>query len=133
MRKYKNIGDLDIDMDSSDFHKLQHLSSSYISYKVHPESQESIWEVELSPLYSKIKNESEEFKIEVYCCDPKIGYFGEEYSLDNIFGNKEKCVEVDEFGNQHYSLETTLVFKQKNNRPKDQKDIDILKNLLHKQ
>lgn len=133
MRNYKAIGDLDVDIDRSQFDKLRVLNSSHISFGVHPKSKEDFWELELSEVYSGIKKEEIEFKMEIYSCDPDVGYFGEEYKLSNIFGNKEKYIEVDEFGNQHYSLETTLVFKQRNNRPKDQSDIAILKKVLNKE
>lgn len=124
LREFREINDLDVNMDVSEFKKLRLLDfGDFGQYN----GQER-WIYDMTDQYKDLDPNVDDFSIEIYGMDPKEGYPDGRFSLEFLGDNDG--FDIDQFGHKHYSLRTLLQWKLEMNRDVDQEDIVLIKNLL---
>lgn len=121
LRKYREINDIDVDLDTQHFTKLKNLSIGNISTV----KDENVW------TFHK-KYEGVDYKIEIYEVNSEIGYPDDSFSLNNLFSTAD-YLEMDDFGHYCYKLATLKNWKTIVCREKDKDDILLINNILNKQ
>lgn len=87
------------------------------------------WYFDLTKEYNKLtKSREKDFSIEAFMKDPKIRFPNNSFSLSKL--TKNKGFKRDYNKHQFFSLKSLLKWKKTMNRPKDQDDIKLIKNLL---
>ena len=130
IRKYRNINDLDINLDRDEFMKLEQATRQGFGHLEFYHGQIR-WIMDLTDAYNHHTGEHQkDFSIEAFMKAPTVGYPTNQFSLVNLARNKG--LEIDKNGHQFLSLPTLLKWKRTMNRTKDQPDIKLLKKLLPK-
>ena len=128
LREHRTINDLDINLDSKEFMKLEKACTKHMG-SIEFYNNQIRWYFDLTSEYNKLtKSKEKDFSIEAFMKEPKSGFPSSTYSLSNL--RKKKGLDTDKFGHQFFSLTTLLKWKKKMNRPKDKPDIEIIKKLL---
>ena len=130
IRKNRQISDLDINLDSNEFFKLNKaLKLGFGKLEIY--NNQIRWFYDLTETYNSItKLKEDDFSLEAFQKEPLDGYPNSEYSLDYL--QKNNMLDIDENGHQYFSLLTLLKWKKQMNRPKDQPDIELIEQLLKK-
>ena len=128
LRKYRNINDLDINIDSLEFMKLEKAIQKGFG-RLEFYNGQIRWFMDLTDEYNQLNSTSEkDFSIEAFMKSPNVGFPNNDFSLNNL--KQHKGFDIDRNGHQYFSLKQLLKWKGTMNRPKDQSDIIILKQLL---
>ena len=114
LRYSREINDLDVVMEPTDFNKLENLNYGQI--------------IDFEGRKKFILNLTKEFSIEIFNKEKTIGYPNNEFSLKYLLENNG--LTTDDKGNMHYNLNTLLKWKTTVNREKDNKDIVLIKKIL---
>lgn len=128
IRKHRTISDLDINLDATEFLKLEKATQKGYG-KIEFYNNQVRWFFDLTKEYNKLTGSKEaDFSVEAFQKDKTVGFPTNAYSLSKL--KASKGLSVDKYGHQHFSLQTLLKWKKKMNRPKDQKDIELIERLL---
>ncbi len=128
LRKYRNISDLDINLDYDEFLKLENLVKRDLGV-IQNYNGQIRWFFDLTDKYNKITGENEkDFSIEAFQKKPDEGFPDTSYSLQHL----KECngLDVDEYGHQFFNLQTLLRWKKQMKRPKDMTDIELIEQIL---
>jgi hypothetical protein len=117
LRNYREISDLDVDMDESYFSLLEVCKLGSVSLR----GEEYVWA--FNHTYENIN-----YIIEVYATNPDKNFPNDNFSINSL--HSSKALQNDEYDQYYYKLDTLLIWKETVNRDKDQKDIDLIKNIL---
>tara|TARA_B100001093_G_C26841589_1_gene1020809 strand:- start:1072 stop:1593 length:522 start_codon:yes stop_codon:yes gene_type:complete len=129
IRKHRKINDLDINLDSKEFLKLEKAVINGYG-KIEFYNNQIRWIFDITKLYNHLtKSKEKDFSIEAFQKDKKIGYPTRTFSLSNL--KRSQGLSKDKFGHQFFSVETLLKWKKKMNREKDKKDIELIKKILN--
>jgi hypothetical protein len=118
LRNYREISDLDVDMDENYFSLLKVSPLGIVSLR----GDEYVWA--FNQEYEDIV-----YTIEVYATNPCKNFPNNNFSINSL--HNSNALQKDEFDQFHYKLETLLEWKQTVNREKDQKDIKLIKNIIN--
>lgn len=130
IREHRTISDLDINLDKDEFMKLNLAVNKGIG-KLEFYNNQIRWFFDLTKEYNKLtKSKEKDFSIEAFMKDSKIGFPNNSFSLAKL--TKIKGFKKDNNKHQFFSLKSLLKWKKTMNRPKDQEDIKLIKNLLKK-
>ena len=125
LRNYREINDLDVVINNLEFDKLKLLNIGLFTNKF----DEPYWLLDMTKLYNDIFNENiSDFSIEIFSKSKNKGIPTDNFSLQSL--NIKNGLEKDENKHSYFSLLTLLDWKLTMNRGKDQKDIEIIKNIL---
>ena len=119
LRNYREINDIDVDLDTKHFSKLKNCPIGNITTV----NNENIWTFQRN--YGIIN-----YKIEIYEVDPKIGFPNESFSLNFLFSTPND-LQTDDFGHYHYRLITVKKWKTIVQREKDEGDIILISSILN--
>lgn len=117
IREFREISDLDVDMDQNYFSKLEICKLGTVSLR----GEEYVWAFNYT--FDGIS-----YIIEVYATDPYKNYPNDSFSITNL--HLRNALDKDEYTQNCYKLETLLEWKQIANRKKDQSDIELIKKIL---
>lgn len=124
LRNDRTISDLDINMDSDEFMKLERIKLGCVEFY----NNQIRWFYDLTNEYQKVDPTATDFSIEAFKKLPTEGYPSSKYSLGELASNGG--LSTDEFGHQFMSLQTLLEWKKEMNRSKDKADIDLIESLI---
>lgn len=133
IREQREINDLDLNMDSEEFHKLEKCTqtdkNNKIS-KIEEYNNQIRWFFDLTDEYKKLVDpNANDFSIEIFKKKPMEGFPDETFSLQYL--TEHDGLDKDNYGHQYFSLKTLLRWKKTMNRPKDQSDIEIIEKMIH--
>lgn len=130
IREYRQISDLDINLDHNEFYKLAQLTKKNIGKLEFYDSQIR-WFADFTKEYNKLTNENElDFSIEAFQKKQTDGFPNKSFSLKDLRDNND--FEKNEDGHQFFNLHTLLKWKLTMNREKDKIDIELINNILAK-
>jgi hypothetical protein len=130
IREYRQISDLDINLDLNEFYKLEQLTKKNIG-KLEFYNNQIRWFVDFTKEYNKLTNENElDFSIEAFQKKQTDGFPNKSFSLKALRDNND--FEKNEDGHQFFNLKTLLKWKLTMNREKDKIDIELINNILAK-
>ena len=130
IREYRQISDLDINLDLNEFYKLEQLTKKNIG-KLEFYNNKIRWFVDFTKDYNKLKNENElDFSIEAFQKKQTDGFPNKSFSLKALRDNND--FEKNDDGHQFFNLKTLLKWKLTMNREKDKIDIELINNILAK-
>lgn len=125
IRKYREINDLDINMDYREFLKLGKLGYGILEFY----NNQIRWFLDMTDLYNKQTGQNvQDFSIEVFQKEPTVGFPNEKFSLQYLKDHQK--LSIDDYGHQFFNYQTLLEWKQTMNRPKDQDDIILLQKII---
>lgn len=129
IRKERTISDLDINMDSYEFFKLKPIiDKGFGGLEIY--NKQIRWFFDMTNLYNELTgNHEADFSIEAFQKNPNEGFPNEKFSLNYLM--EHNGLDQDNNGHQFFKLETLLDWKETMNRPKDQADIELIKNMLY--
>ena len=128
LRKHRNINDLDINMDSLEFMKLEKAVQRGLG-RLEFYNGQIRWIIDLTDEYNQLNSTYEkDFSIEAFMKSPDVGFPNNEFSLNNL--KRLRGLDIDKNGHQYLSLKQLLKWKKIMNRPKDQNDIIMINQLL---
>ena len=128
IREHRKIEDLDINLDKDEFMKLE-LAVQKGFGKIEFYNGQIRLFCDLTKEYNKLTSSKEkDFSIEAFMKDPKSGYPNNKFSLSYL--KKINGFQIDKNNHQFFSLPSLLRWKSTMNRPKDQSDIKLIKELL---
>jgi hypothetical protein len=130
IREYRQISDLDINLDLNEFYKLEQLTKKNIG-KLEFYNNQIRWFVDFTKEYNKLTNENElDFSIEAFQKKQTDGFPNKSFSLKALRDNND--FEKNDDGHQFFNLKTLLKWKLTMNREKDKIDIELINNILAK-
>lgn len=128
IREYRQISDLDINLDDKEFYKLEQLTKKNIG-KIEFYNGQIRWYFDLTKEYNKLTNENEaDFSIEAFQKKQTNGFPDKSFSLKSLRDNND--FDINDDGHQFFNLNTLLKWKLRMNREKDKPDIELIKNIL---
>ncbi len=128
IREFRQINDLDINLDSSEFIKLSNATEKGFG-QIEFYNNQIRWFFDLTKQYNELTSSDEkDFSIEAFMKDPKIGFPNDKFSLFNLI--KNHGLDKDENNHQFFTLKYLLKWKKIMNRPKDQEDIKLIQTLI---
>ena len=128
IRKYRKINDLDINLDKDEFMKLEKATKKGFG-KIEFYNNQIRWFFDLTKEYNELTSSKEnDFSIEAFMKDPKVGFPNNKFSLSNL--RKNKGLSKDKNNHQFLNLLYLLKWKKTMNREKDQSDIILIRRLL---
>jgi len=128
LREYRNINDIDMNMDNDEFLKLEEATKLGLGSLEFYNGQIR-WKIDLTNTYNKLtKSHENDFSIECFMKDSKIGFPNNNFSLNKL--SKNGGLENDFNGHQYFSLKTLLKWKKTMNREKDKPDIELISNIF---
>lgn len=125
LREYREINDLDLNMDEKEFDKLVKCAP-YGKKEIY--NNQIRWFFDLTDKYKLIDPTSNDFSIEIFKKKPLDGFPNENYSLQRLKENNG--LDKDKYGHQFFNLKTLLSWKKTMNRPKDQQDIIMIEKII---
>ena len=130
IREYRTINDLDINIDVTEFNKLEKATSKNIGHIEFYDGQIR-WYYNLTDEYNKLTGSNEtDFSIEAFKKLPDIGYPDNNFSLNVL--NSCGGLDTDPNGHHFFSLNTLLNWKKTMDRPKDKPDIELIEKIQQK-
>ena len=109
IREYRQISDLDINLDLNEFYKLEQLTKKNIG-KLEFYNNQIRWFVDFTKEYNKLTNENElDFSIEAFQKKQTDGFPNKSFSLKALRDNND--FEKNEDGHQFFNLKTLLKWK----------------------
>jgi hypothetical protein len=130
IREYRTISDLDINLDISEFLKLEKVVEKNMG-KIEFYNGQIRWFYDLTSEYNKLtKSNENDFSIEAFQKFPNEGFPNNKFSLNYL--TKNNLFNKDENGHQFFNLKTLLKWKMTMNRPKNQDDIVLIKSIIMK-
>ena len=130
IREYRQISDLDINLDHNEFYKLEELTKKNIG-KLEFYGGQIRWFADFTKEYNNLTNENElDFSIEAFQKKQTDGFPNKSFSLKALRDNND--FEKNEDGHQFFNLKTLLTWKLTMNREKDKIDIELINNILAK-
>ena len=129
LREHREINDLDVNMNSSEFDKLE----KCVKFgKVEPYNNQIRWFFDLTSKYKEFADPNAvDFSIEIFKKTSSEGFPNNNFSLQVLKDNGG--LSEDKYGNPFFSLKTLLRWKQTMNREKDQTDIQMIETILRQQ
>jgi hypothetical protein len=128
IRNHRTINDLDINLDETEFLKLEKVTKQGLG-KIEFYNGQIRWIIDLTSEYNKLTGSNEsDFSIEAFQKKPSVGFPNEDYSLEKLVKNNN--LDKDENSHQFFKLETLLGWKKTMGRPKDTPDIELITELL---
>lgn len=133
IRKHRTINDLDINMEKLEWDKLRAAfptpNDKNFPWKTEWYGDQWRWFIELTPYYRKHVDKNEkDFSIEMFRKEKTSGFPDNTFSLSYL--RRNKGLDRDKNGHQHFKLKTLLRWKKTMNREKDQKDIELIKSIM---
>lgn len=129
IRKYRNISDLDINLDNNEFLKLSSLTDKNIGYIEFYNGQIRLF-FDLTKEYNSLTGENEkDFSIEAFQKKPIDGFPDKTFSLKYL--KSKNGLDKDINGHQFFNLKTLLRWKKTMNRNKDKPDIELIKTIIN--
>ncbi len=126
LREHRTINDIDINLDKDEFMKLEKATTKGFG-RIEFYNGQIRWILDLTKLYNSITGKKErDFSIEAFMKDPKVGYPNSNFSLSKL---KPKGLTTDKNGHQFLTLSALLKWKKTMSRPKDLKDIELIKSI----
>ena len=130
LREHRPINDLDINLDSKEFMKLENATQKGLG-KIEFYNNQIRWTIDLTKEYNKLTNSKvKDFSIEAFMKEPDIGFPNKNFSLKYL--KKTRGLDKDKNNHQFYKLKTLLKWKKTMNREKDRKDIELINKILKK-
>jgi hypothetical protein len=128
IREHRLINDLDINIDTSEFMKLERaVERGFGGIEFY--NGQIRWYFDLTDEYNTLNGAAEnDFSIEAFMKDSTDGFPNSKFSLGHLI--KTHSLDVDRNGHPFFNLETLLKWKKTMNRPKDSADIELIKALL---
>ena len=128
IREYRTINDLDINLDISEFNKLEKVVEKNMGVLQFYNGQIR-WFYDMTSEYNKLtKSNESDFSIEAFQKSPEEGFPNNKFSQKYL--KKNNLLDTDENGHQFFNLKTLLKFKLTLNRPKNQDDIVLIKSII---
>jgi hypothetical protein len=128
IREYRTISDLDINLDISEFLKLEKVIEKNMG-KIEFYNGQIRWFYDMTDEYNKLtKSNENDFSIEAFQKFNFEGFPNNKFSLKYL--NKNNLFDKDENGHQFFNLKTLLKWKITMNRPKNQDDIILIKSII---
>jgi len=128
IRNHRTINDLDINLDETEFLKLEKVTKQGLG-KIEFYNGQIRWIIDLTSEYNKLTGSNEsDFSIEAFQKKPSVGFPNEDYSLEKLVKNNN--LDKDENSHQFFKLETLFGWKKTMGRPKDTPDIELITELL---
>lgn len=129
LREHRHINDLDINLDVNEFLKLNKVVEKGFGH-IEFYNNQIRWFFDFTKEYNKInKTKEDDVSIEAFQKFPEVGFPTSKFSLKKL--RRARGFERDNNNHQYFSLKTLLAWKKKMNRPKDQKDIELIKSILN--
>jgi hypothetical protein len=126
IRNYREIGDLDVVMEKTEWNKLAHLPVG----RVETYNGQNRYFLDLTDEYKKIDPTATDFSIEIFSKEPNEGYPNNEFSIEYLY--EHNGLARDENNHQHFTRKTLLKWKKTTNRPKDVPDAKLIEFLIEK-
>jgi len=129
IRFYRQINDLDMNMESDEWVKLQKLVDLGIGI-IETYNGQMRYFLNMTKEYQEIDPLEKDFSIEIFKKEVGEGYPDSTFSISYLL--KNNGLERDENKHLYFNKNTLLRWKKIANRPKDQADIKLLENLIKK-
>jgi hypothetical protein len=129
LRFYRPINDLDMNMESDEWMKLQKLVDLGIGI-IEMYNGQMRYFLNLTKDYQQIDPSEKDFSIEIFKKEVGEGYPDSTFSISYLL--KHDGLERDENKHLYFNKNTLLRWKRIANRTKDQSDIKLLENLIKK-
>ena len=129
IRFYRQINDLDMNMESNEWIKLQKLVDLGIGI-IETYNGQLRYFLNMTKEYQQIDPSEKDFSIEIFKKEIDEGYPNSTFSIFYLL--KHNGLERDENKHLYFNKKTLLRWKKIANRSKDQSDIKLLENLINK-
>jgi hypothetical protein len=129
IRFYRPINDLDMNMESDEWMKLQKIVHLGIGI-FETYNQQQRYFLDMTKEYQSVDPTEKDFSIEIFRKEVGEGYPDSRFSIASLL--KNKGLERDENKHLYFNKNTLLRWKRISNRPKDQNDIILLENLIRR-
>ena len=127
IRRYREIGDLDVIMENTEWNKLAHLAVG----RVETYNGQKRYFLDLTDEYKKIDPTATDFSIEIFSKELNEGYPNNKFSIEYLYEHNDGLAR-DENNHQHFTRKTLLNWKKTTNRPKDVPDVKLIAYLIEK-
>lgn len=129
IRDYREINDLDMNMEANEWNKLTKLVNMGLGI-IEIYNNQYRYFFDMTEEYKKIDPNANDFSIEIFKKEMSTGFPDDTFSIEYLIKNKG----LDKDNNKHlfFNKETLLRWKKTMNRAKDQKDIELLETLIKK-
>jgi len=127
IRKYREISDLDMNMETHEWNKLTKLADKGLGKVEHYNNQMRYF-LDMTNEYKKVDPEAKDFSIEIFQKEMGEGYPNNDFSMEALI--KSKGLSKDSNKHPFFSTKTLLAWKKTMNREKDKKDIELLETLV---
>lgn len=130
IRNYREINDLDMNMISDEWNKLQKLVTIGIGI-IEPYNGQLRYFLDMTDDYKKLNPSVKDFSIEIFKKDLNEGFPNETFSIGYLL--KHNGLDRDENKHLYFNKNTLLRWKKTMMREKDKADIKLLEELMQKQ
>ena len=129
LRFYRPINDLDMNIESDEWMKLQKMVDLGLGITETYNGQLRYF-LDMTKEYQQVDPTEKDFSIEIFKKDVGEGYPDSTFSISYLL--KNNGLERDENKHLYFNKNTLLRWKKISNRKKDENDIKLLKNLINK-
>jgi hypothetical protein len=129
IRHYREIGDLDVIMEKTEWNKLSHMVDEGIGVFETYNGQKRYF-LDLTDEYKKMDPMANDFSIEIFSKELNEGYPNNKFSIEHLY--EHNGLARDENNHQHFTRKTLLKWKKTTNRPKDVPDVKLIAHLIEK-
>ena len=128
IREHRPISDLDINIESKEFYKLEILIQKGFG-KLQIYNNQIRWFLDMTSEYNDIMSvKDEDFSIEAFQKLSTDGFPNSDYSLCELKINNK--LDQDENGHQFFNIQTLLDWKNTMGRPKDLADVKLIEAIV---
>lgn len=129
IRRYREIGDLDVIMEKTEWNKLAQLVDQGIGqFEIYNGQQRYF--LDLTYEYKKMDPTANDFSIEIFSKELNEGYPNTKFSIEYLY--EHNGLTRDDNNHQHFTRKTLLKWKQTTKRPKDLPDAKLIEFLIEK-
>ena len=129
IRNYREINDLDMNMEENEWDKLNKLVNMGLGIMKIYNNQHRFF-FDMTEEYKKIDPNANDFSIEIFRKEMSVGFPNDTFSIEYLI--KNKGLDKDDNKHLYFNKKTLLRWKKTMNRVKDIKDIELLETLIKK-
>lgn len=129
IRRYREIGDLDVIMERTEWNKLAQLVDQGVG-RFETYNGQNRYFLDLTDAYKKMDPTANDFSIEIFSKELNEGYPNNHFSIEYLHAHNG--LTRDENNHPHFTRKTLLKWKKTTNRPKDVPDIKLIEFLVEK-
>jgi hypothetical protein len=129
IRRYREIGDLDVIMERTQWNKLAQLADQGVGRFEDYNGQKRYF-LDLTDEYKKTDPTANDFSIEIFSKELNEGYPNNKFSIEYL--HDHNGLTRDDNNHPHFTRKTLLKWKNTTKRPKDVPDVKLIEFLIEK-